>query len=94
MANSVLTAVKRDTIGKGLTKLRNSDQLPAVMYGKGQDAVSIQLPRHKTSLVLNRSAKNAVYDIELDGKTYQATVKELQRDVIRGDILHVDFLTS
>ncbi len=94
MANAVLNAEKRETLGKGLSKLRQNDLLPAVIYGKGEAATAVQFPLHATSLVLNRTAANAVYDIELDGATVQATVQEIQRDMIRGDILHVDFLKS
>ncbi len=94
MANAVLTAEKRDVIGKGMSKLRKNDLLPAVIYGKGEAATVVQFPLHTTSLVLNRAAQDAVYDIEIDGATVQATVQEIQRDMIRGDILHVDFLKS
>ena len=40
---------------------------------------------------MNAGGTNLI-DIVVEGKTYPSLAREVQRDVVRGDILHVDFL--
>jgi len=39
-----LNAQKREVIGSGLNNLRKSGYLPAVLYGKGQESIPLQIP--------------------------------------------------
>lgn len=93
MDQVVLKAEKRDVIGKQVKAMRRAGKLPAVIYGRHTDPISVSLDAHSASLVLGRLTSSSLVTIELDGKEYPALVREKQRDYIKNRLLHVDFLT-
>src|SRR5687767_927399 len=93
MEKVVLKATKRDVIGKQVKAMRREGKLPAVIYGRRTEPISISLDAHTASLVLGRLTSSSLVTIELDGKEYPALVREKQRDYIKNRLLHVDFLT-
>jgi large subunit ribosomal protein L25 len=86
-----LAATTRTEFGKGAARrLRRADQIPAVLYGHGSDPLHVALPGHDTMLAVKQA--NALFAIELDGKTTLAITKDVQRDVVKNTIEHVDLL--
>ena len=86
-----LSAQPRSEFGKGAARrLRQADQVPAVLYGHGTDPVHVALPGHATMLALKNS--NALLSIELGGQSTLALPKDVQRNALRGAIEHVDLL--
>lgn len=91
MSEIKLAATARHEFGKGAARrLRRAHQVPAVLYGHGEKPVHVALPGHETMLALKQA--NALFSIELDGKATLAIVKDVQRDVVRQIIEHVDLL--
>jgi len=86
-----LVATARTEFGKGAARrLRRAHQIPAVLYGHGSDPLHVALPGHDTMLAVKQA--NALFSIELDGKSQLAIVKDVQRDVVKNVIEHVDLL--
>lgn len=92
MEKVVLKAVKRDLTGKQVSTLRRAGKLPAVIYGRHVEPIAISLDAHSTSLAMARLTSSSLVTIELDGREYPALVRERQRDFIKGNLTHVDFL--
>jgi large subunit ribosomal protein L25 len=92
MEKVVLKATKRDVIGKQVKAMRREGKLPAVIYGRRTEPISISLDAHTASLVLGRLTSSSLVTIELDGTEYPAIVREKQRDYIKNRLLHVDFM--
>ncbi len=92
MDKVVLKATKRDVVGKQVNALRRAGKLPAVIYGHRTEPISISLDAHSATLALNKVGSSSLITVEVDGKQYPALVRERQRDYIRGNLLHVDFL--
>ncbi|GIG24558.1 50S ribosomal protein L25/general stress protein Ctc [Cellulomonas denverensis] len=91
MSEVKLVATTRSEFGKGAARrLRRANQIPAVLYGHGTDPVHVSLPGHATMMALKQA--NALFTIELDGKDTLAIAKDVQRDVVRQIIEHVDLL--
>ena len=92
MAEIKLTAESRTEFGKGAARrIRRADKVPAVIYGHAIDPIHITLPGHETLLALRQA--NAVLSIVIDGKEEQlALAKQVQRDVIKGFVKHVDLV--
>ena len=92
MAEIKLTADTRSEFGKGAARrIRRADKVPAVIYGHGTDPIHITLPGHETLLALRQA--NAVLSIVIDGKQEElALVKQVQRDVVKGFVKHVDLV--
>lgn len=86
-----LSAQPRHEFGKGAARrLRQADQVPAVLYGHGTDPVHVALPGHATMLALKHA--NVLLSIDLGGRTTLALPKDVQRNPLRGWIEHVDLL--
>jgi large subunit ribosomal protein L25 len=91
MSETKLQAQPRTEFGKGAARrVRRDGRIPAVMYGHGTDPIHLTLPGHATMLALK--VQNALLSIELDGGDQLALVKDVQRDVVRGHIEHVDLV--
>ncbi|WP_084039321.1 50S ribosomal protein L25/general stress protein Ctc [Demequina sp. NBRC 110053] len=87
-----LTAETRTEFGKGAARrIRAAHQIPAVIYGHGEDPLHVVLPGHDTMMALKHP--NALLTIELDGDKQLAIAKDVQRDPIKPVIVHVDLLT-
>ena len=91
MSDNKLVAIPRTTFGKGAARtIRREGNIPAVMYGHGTDPVHISLPGHQTMMALK--VANALLTIEIDGKDQLALAKDIQRDVLKRVIDHVDLV--
>lgn len=86
-----LAAQVREKTGKGVArKLRQSGLVPAVIYGKGKDPQALVVDPQE---VKNYLAGNVIFDLDIEGLgTMPAMIKDIQKDVISGDLKHVDFL--
>jgi large subunit ribosomal protein L25 len=79
-------------IGKQVKALRREGKLPAVIYGRHNEPINIELDAHSTGRILAKATSSSLITIELDGETYATLIREKQRDFIKNSLLHVDFL--
>ena len=92
MAEFELAAEVRTVRGKKNRRLRQQGYVPGVVYGPANDPISVQFPYRAIEVMLMDAGGTNLIDIVVEGKTYPSLAREVQRDVVRGDILHVDFL--
>jgi large subunit ribosomal protein L25 len=92
MERVVLKGTKRSIKGKQVNALRRRGMLPAVIYGRRTDPVSITLDAHEAGLALTKVGSSTLITVDVDGQEYPALVRERQRDYIKGTLRHVDFL--
>jgi large subunit ribosomal protein L25 len=72
-------------------RLRRSGQVPGVVYGGGGESTGFEVDARELRLAL--ASSGAVLDLSVDGKKATPVVlKEAQRDHVRGETIHVDFL--
>jgi len=89
-----LVGTKREITGKHVKAARREGKLPAIIYGKHLGTpVPIFLDAHEAGLFIQKVGPTTLIDVHVDGETYPTLVREKQRDVIYGRLLHVDFLT-
>jgi large subunit ribosomal protein L25 len=89
-----LQAEARPGTGKGVTrKLRSAGKVPGVLYGRGMDPIPLAVDRLALARVFKTDAgRNVLIDLQIQGETHLTLARELQRDPVRGAVLHVDFL--
>ncbi len=92
MEKVVLKAEKREVTGKQVKALRRAGKLPAVIYGRRVEPISISLDAHSAGLALSKVTSSSLVTIDLNGTQYFALVREKQRNFIKGNLTHVDFL--
>lgn len=74
-------------------RLRRDEQIPGVLYGQGMSPVSVTVDRRDLRVALSGAAGvNTILNLEVDGTSYPAVIKELQRHPVRRTVSHVDFL--
>lgn len=88
-----LKAEVREETGKGVArKLRRAGLVPGVVYGKTRPAQPLTIDPMDLQ---NKMTGNAIFDLilENDGEEASETVmiKDVQKDPIKGDIIHIDF---
>jgi large subunit ribosomal protein L25 len=88
-----LTAERRTAFGRRVGQLRRDGWVPGVIYGHGFDSVPLQFEAHELSRSLAHVSGSQLINIQIPGQKESETalVREMQRDPIKGDILHVDF---
>ena len=92
MAEFQLAAEVREQRGKKNRQVRRSGFVPGVVYGPSIDPIGVQFPYRAVEVTLMNAGGTNLIDINVNGETYPSLAREVQRDVVRGDILHVDFL--
>ncbi len=88
----IINAEKRTLKGKKVGALRRQGKLPGVIYGRHLEAFPIQMEAHETGLILQRLTSSSLVTIDVEGEKYTTIVRDRQKDVIFGNLLHVDFL--
>ena len=97
MEKVILKVETREGTGKRIAKdLRKKALIPAVAYKAGEKSLSLQLPLGDMDEVLHTKAgENVIITLKIAGpakaKDKTVVIKEIQRDPIKGEILHVDF---
>jgi large subunit ribosomal protein L25 len=86
-----VVAELRESFGKGFARrLRAAGKIPAVIYGHGTDPVHVALPGHQVSLIIRRA--NALLELDIEGTSQLALVKDVQKDPVHQIIEHIDLL--
>lgn len=92
MSQVVLTAKSRQAKGSSeARRIRRNSRIPAVLYGRSGNARPIDLDALEFSRSVKSISESTIVKIEVDGKAYDAFVKDTQRNIIDGNIIHVDF---
>ncbi len=91
----VLHAQSRKDVGKGASRRlrREQDLMPAIVYGGKEEPANISIP-HKDMLkaTSNEAFYSHIISLEIDGKTEDVIIKDLQRHPAKKRLLHADFL--
>ncbi len=91
-----LKVKKRELIGKSAArKIRREQQIPGILYGDGFDPtpLTVELDDFK-SVIHTEAGLNVILNLKVEGekKEQTAIIKELQKDPIKDNFLHVDFM--
>lgn len=91
MKSFEITATKRTGLTKQDTKkLRNNGLVPCVLYG-GEENVHFSVPvLHFKSLVYTPEVYKV--NLNIDGQTHEAVMREVQFHPVTDKLLHIDFM--
>ena len=94
MAELVLQAELGRELGSSATRrLRRENKIPGVLYGLGDEPVSVAVAYGELRAALSTDAGlNQLINLDLGGDKALSIVKELQRHPVRDEVIHVDFL--
>ena len=96
MENLSLSVDKRALTGKsGARAVRRAGSIPGVVYGIKDSTPLAISPKELEALLGTRAGANVVFQLNVEGEAASerpVIVKELQRDPMKGTIVHADFL--
>jgi len=73
-------------------RLRAAGKVPGVVYGPGMDPLPVAVDARALRGALTTDAGlNALLSLKVDGSDHLTMAREIQRDRVRGTVLHVDF---
>jgi large subunit ribosomal protein L25 len=93
MEEIVLNVQPRTVIGKQVKALRRDGNVPAVLYSRRGEPVVLQANNRELLRVLARAGGSRLVRLNITGAkdAPMALVREVQREPIKGSVLHVDF---
>ncbi len=85
----------RSTGSRDSRRVRKTGDVPAIVYGKGTDPVSIAVNAHDLHVVLHTEAgANALINLEIEGgATLLTMARVIERHPFRNEYRHIDFVT-
>ncbi|MFW0170457.1 50S ribosomal protein L25/general stress protein Ctc [Rothia sp. P4278] len=87
-----ISATPRNDFGKGYARrIRMAGDIPAVIYGHGEEPKHVVMPGHATTLAAR--VANAILDVDVEGQSHLVMIKDIQRHPIRPELQHMDLLT-
>ena len=95
MDNFIVEINKRESLGKKANrKLRSDGHLPSIVYHKGEESIPASMPTKLFIQLAQQAKKTQIFTFKsneknLDGKI--AIVREVQKDYVKNNVLHVDF---
>jgi len=85
----------RSTGSRESRRVRKTGSVPAIVYGKGTEPVSIAVDAHDLHVVLHTEAgANALINLEIEGgATLLTMARVIERHPFRNEYRHIDFVT-
>jgi len=92
MEHVELTVSPREKMTKGeLNQARKSGKVPAQLYGKTIAPISVFLNKESFESTAKRLTESMIIDLNLNGEKYPSLIKEIQKEYLSGEVLHIDF---
>ncbi|MDQ0352656.1 large subunit ribosomal protein L25 [Alkalibacillus filiformis] len=90
---AVIQAKERPDTRNSVTKtIRAEGFVPAVVYGKGKEPVTISVESMDLVKKVRDEGRNAVFSLQIEGgKSLDAMLYDYQKDSIKQDLTHIDF---
>lgn len=94
MDQTIVKASSGRSLGsRSSRRLRAAGQLPGVIYGMGQDPVTVTVDYAELRDALKTGmGLNTVIQLDIEGATESVLVRDVQRDPIKRTVIHADFL--
>jgi large subunit ribosomal protein L25 len=94
MADKIeLKVENRKVTGKKVKFLRNKGVVPVHLFGHNLDSLTLQGDAANLNKVISQAGRTRLIDLKVgrSDKAHNVMVKEIQKDPIRGSLIHVDF---
>jgi len=90
-ANKSFPIFERDTTITS-SKLRQIGYIPATIYGKGMQPLSIQLKAHAFEVAFGHGQRR--FTLEGLGNVFDTEIKQIQLNNAKGNVLHIEFYVA
>jgi len=87
----ILSAEKRLITGKKVRALRDQGILPANVYEKGQESITVQIPFMEMVKAWKQAGKHTPIELDVDGQAHLTMIKSVSYDPVKATLTHVSF---
>jgi len=93
MSNLELEVSKRNIKGKKVRFLRRGGLIPGIIYGHGISSIPVQVDIKKLSHLLGKAGGTDLINLKIknEDSTSRVLIRDIQRNPLTGDPIHVDF---
>ncbi|UFU01522.1 50S ribosomal protein L25/general stress protein Ctc (plasmid) [Radiobacillus kanasensis] len=91
MAVTLKVDHREDLKQSNTRKIRNSGLIPAVVYGKDKDPVTVSVNSLELLKTVRDEGRNAIISLNVNGSTVDVMLHDYQVEPIKGELLHADF---
>jgi len=93
VADLTLKAAKRDILGKKTRFLRRRSITPTHLFGHGIESLALQCDTAELQRLITQGGTTRLIDLKIEAEKRPRSVfiREIQRDELNGQLLHVDF---
>lgn len=88
--STLVKAQKREQ--KENATLRKTGFIPAVVYGFQMESQAIAVDEKDLAKTLREVGRNGVIKLEVDGKPVNVVMNDYQMNILKGQMIHADFL--
>lgn len=85
---------KRELSGKKCKRLRKDNFIPGIVYGYKHDSIPVSIEKETLKSILQKDQVATPFEITIDKETLPVVVKEIQKDVLTEEVIHVDLLIT
>lgn len=94
MATPMLKVETREATGKNkVSKERRNGTIPAVVYARGKDTQTVYLNAREMEKIISQYGMSTKIGLDLNGEKTYAIIKEVQRNTLKSNLLHIDLQT-
>lgn len=86
-----LTATPRTLVGRKVKQLRAAGQLPANIFGKGVESMSIAVATDAFEKVYDQAGETGLIELTVDSAVHPVLVHTVQVHPVTSEILHIEF---
>ncbi len=91
MSTQKLPAEPRTVTGKKVQKLRTTGFIPATVYGKTTQPLSITVGEPQFAKVYAITGETGLIELTIEGKIHPVLVHTVQKDPVYNTVLHIEF---
>ncbi len=98
ISKSVIEVNRREESGKNASRrTRAAGKIPGILYGMARPSFSVTVDPRKIEQILQaKTGRNTIFNLQLSGKddnkSRAVMLRDLQRDPVSGNLVHVDFV--
>ncbi|MTI48800.1 50S ribosomal protein L25 [Sporosalibacterium faouarense] len=91
MPDTFLDCSLRNDVGSNAShRVRANGHVPGVIYGHHISSYPLEFDRKEINRIIKDHGENALVNVMVNGSSYPAMIKEIQRDSLTGGIIHLD----
>ncbi len=77
-------------ICKNNNKIRKEGKVPGIIYGNNLNNLMFEVGEIELNSIISQIGEHGVTDVNYEGKDYKVLVKEVQKDPVKKNVIHID----